>query len=309
MASGKQQLARLAAEQHGVVTRAQALASRITKRRLQYRLDLGLWKELCPKVYRLPGTADTWLQRLTAAKLWAQRDYAFSHRCAAALWGLDRFKKEVVELTTARRLRSVEKAIVHNVGSLAATDIAFVNGFRVTTMTRTLADLAENEAFNDVRASVDQALRRKWTTLDALEMASRRDRPGMTALRSLVLHYLNGGKPAESELEARVYELFEASGLPWPVKQEEIKVGDRVCRVDFHVPGTRLIVEADGQAFHGGDAFDTDRIRDIVLESNGYIVQRWTWKAVDEQPALLVEAARRVIALGPRPEDSTVSPP
>ncbi|MFT3837445.1 MAG: DUF559 domain-containing protein [Myxococcaceae bacterium] len=175
-------------------------------------------------------------------------------------------------------------------------------GFRVTTLPRTLVDLAEDEAFKDLRATIDQALREKKTTLNALEVALRVKRPGVPPLRALIQRYLNGAKPAESELEARALELFEAAGLPTPIQQHEIEAGGRTFRVDFHVPGTRLIVETDGYAFHSGAGYETDRTRDIVLESYGYVVQRWTWSSIHEQPRLLVEAAKRIIALGPRQE-------
>ncbi|MFT3841740.1 MAG: DUF559 domain-containing protein [Myxococcaceae bacterium] len=275
----------------------------MTKRQVNRRLETGEWKTVFRAVYRLPGSVPSQRQQLKAAALWAGKGYAFSHHCAAALHGFVRLASNVVELTTERNLRAEQSAVIHVVRDLSFSDVTMRRGFRVTTVTRTLIDLAENAAFKDVRANVDQALHHKWTTLRKLDAALQINRPGVPALRSLVRHYLNGGKPAESELEARAFELFEAGGLPLPAKQEAIEVNGRKYRVDFHVRGTRLIVEADGYAFHSGDGYETDRTRDIVLESHGYVVQRWTWTSIAEQPQLLIDAARRVIALGPRPED------
>src|SRR5438874_1357740 len=83
---------------------------------------------------------------------WAGHGYALSHRCAAALWGFTRFTDEVIELTTTRNLRLDPPAVVHQVPELKVRDIASIQGFRVTSATRTLLDLAAKQPWENVRA-------------------------------------------------------------------------------------------------------------------------------------------------------------
>lgn len=250
-----------------------------------------------PSVYRLDGTPETWRQKLRALTFWARRGYAFSHRCAAALWGFPRFTDEVIELVTTRNLRLESPCVAHRVEALPYRDIASIDGLRVTSATRTLIDLAGTEPWPDVRASIDHALGRRWTTLERLEIALQSQRNRLEAVRELIRSYRGGDAPAESELEARVLEVFEASGLPRPRKQRAITVAGKLRRMDFWVPGTPLVVEADGYAYHWDErAFESDRRRGNALAARGFIVLRWTWRAIRDRPEELVWEALQIIA-------------
>ncbi len=281
---------RLAAQQHGVVRRSQALQCGLTERQVRYRVMCGHWEELFPWVYRVEGSAPTWHQRLKAVSLWAAYGFALSHRTAAVLHGFDRYRGEPVELSVTRDLRS-SAAQVHRVGCLATVDLCLVNGLRVTSVTRTLLDLASNGPEHSVRAACDQALARKWTSLDKLDAALEQSawHRGTCFLRRLLRQYQGGDGPSESELEARVLELFEAAGLPRPLRQRRVMVGNRVRRLDFTVPGTPIVVEADGYAHHSSPtAFEEDRVRNNALTARGYRVLHWTWAAVHARPDELV---------------------
>jgi len=299
-----QKIERKATKQHGVLSREQAFKFGLKRGALLYRVKEGGWVEMYPNVYRLPGTASTWVQKLTGAALWAKFGYAFSHRCAAALWGFERYKTEVVELSTTRNLRCEPPPRVHRVLHLPDSDIKIVQQFRVTSVPRTLIDLAEEEDFEDVRACLNQALARRHTTLAELEDGFKGKRPGEPALRELVRKLKGGDGACESELEERVYALFERNGLPKPIRQEQHLVDGKLVRLDFHVPKTMLVIEAEGYAYHSGfDVFESDRRRGNSVTSDGYFVLRWTWDALTQRPDELVGHARRVIARGPRPED------
>lgn len=109
-------------------------------------------------------------------------------------------------------------------------------------------DLAATEDPQTLRANVDEALRRRWTTLDRLEVALARSasQAGAAALRALVRQLLGGEAPTESELEARVAELLEDAGFPRPVRQRVVRVQGGVRRMDFLIPGTSVVIEAEG---------------------------------------------------------------
>ncbi len=299
---------RLAARQHGVVRRDQALGCGLSESQVRHRVERGLWVPLFPRVYRVEGAARGWHQDLAAASLWAERGFGLSHRTAAAMHGFHRYPRGPVELTVTRDLRSTT-ATVYQVPFFERGELCLVDGFRVTSPTRTLIDLAALDAERDVRASVDQALARKWTSLEQLARAIDRapHHRGIRFLRKLVDEYSGGAGPTESELEARVLELFEAAGLPRPHTQRSVRAGNRLRRLDFVLPGTPIVVEADGYAYHASPAaFEEDRVRNNALTARGYRVLHWTWSSVRDRPdelvAELCRALRHPATLGGRRE-------
>jgi len=65
--------------------------------------------------------------------------------------------------------------------------------------------------------------------------------------------------------------------------------------VDFRVTGTPVFLECDGWAFHGlqRSNFERDRQRDADLLAAGWIVLRFTYRAVTSRPR---ETADRILA-------------
>ena len=254
---------------------------------------------MLPRVYRIEGSPLTWVQRLAAVALWAERGFAFSHRTAAALWGFARYREggePHVSVTRNVRTRALR---VHQVSSLQARDLGNAGGWRVTSQTRTIVDLCEGEDERDVRASLDEALRRRWTTVEHLERAADRaeHRRGVVLLRTLLRHYQAGEAPTESELEARVFELLSDEGLPRPTKQRSVIAGVRTRRLDFHFPGTPVVIEADGYAFHSSlEMFERDRERHNALAARGLRVLHWSWAALRDRPEELIAQLKSLLA-------------
>ncbi|GMU59105.1 MAG: hypothetical protein AMXMBFR34_08680 [Myxococcaceae bacterium] len=229
--------------------------------------------------------------RLKAGCLWAGRGYAISHGAAAALWGFDRFEEGRLELSLLRCARPHGDWTVHRVEVLSHRDVTAIDGLCVTSATRTLVDLAAHESAETLRASLDHALRRKWTTLDRLEAALSHlsVHAGRGPLRELVREYLGGNGPGESELEARVQELLEQCGFPRAERQRSVVVSGRVRRLDFRIPGTPVVIEADGYAWHSSPRdFEKDRARNNALIARGFRVLHWTWAALRDEPEELI---------------------
>lgn len=311
--------AQVAAMQHGVLRRDQAIGAGLTARQIDRARENGTWRDVFPSVYRVHGAAETWLGSLHAAGLWAGANrreatrlyqerpgrqvgdhvYAISHHAAAALHGFSRYPEGPLELTVTRAVRSPPSLQVHRVDVLLPEkDVVDVDGLSVTSIPRTLVDLAMAEADEDVRASVEQALSRRWMKLEELEKAIRRAgrRPGVTFLKALVKEYRGGDGPAESELESRVFELFEQAGLPRPLRQQRVRVGGQRRRLDFLIPGTRVVIEADGYAHHSSpEAFEEDRQRTNALLARGFKVLHWTWAGLHDDPQRLLTELLQVL--------------
>lgn len=290
---------RLASRQHGVLTRRQATERGLSAKQVCGRLSRGEWSRIYPSVFRVEGAPLTWRQTLKGASLWAERGYALSHTTAGELWGFPAFRGlGAVELSTTRRLRD-PNVVTHHVDVLDPRDIASRECFRVTSVGRTLLDLAAALDAQQTRELVEDALRRKLTTVDRLEqlLARNSGARGVHVLRALVWEFSGGDGPTESVLERRVEDLVLSAGLPAPRRQRTVLAGKRVRRLDFVFPEAKVIVEADGYAWHSTpEAFEKDRERRNALTRRGYIVLQWTWRALEERPGELLAELAEVLA-------------
>jgi very-short-patch-repair endonuclease len=291
--------ARLAARQEGVLHREQARRAGLSDRQIQWRVRTGRWERVHPGVYRQAGAPRTWWSAVQALVLWLGPDCVLSHRTAAQLHGFPRYEDaRALDLTVFRRVRQPTGIRAHRTTHLGTREVTVVSGLRVTSVERTLLDLSATEATHHVQACFHHALSRKLTTLDRLEtfLLRHAGHAGVALLKVLVHHASGRGGPCESELESRVLELLEAEGLPQPVLQQRVSAGGKTRRLDFRFPGTRVVLEADGYAYHSGvDAFERDRMRANALTLKGYRVLQWTWKAMQDHPDRLLDQLRAML--------------
>lgn len=284
----------LAARQRGVIRHDQARDCGLSRDQLQWRARSGRLCRVYPGVYRVAGAPEDASQRLKALALWLAGG-VLSHQTAAALHGFSQFAPGPLEATVTHGARAPSGVVVHRVGAIAPRDVTSLDGLPVTSISRTLIDLSATLEPSLFRSCCDEALRRKWTTLDRLDATLERNlrRPGLTQVRA-VLHALRGGDgPTESELEHLVRELLRDAGFPEPDRQRAIRTRERLRRVDFVFTDARVIIEADGYAYHSSaQSFEDDRRRDNALAARGYVVLHWTWTALHETPErLLVDLA------------------
>ena len=187
---------------------------------------------------------------------------------------------------------------MHRTAGFSRHDLSSVEGLCVTSVTRTLVDLCVLGNQGLLAATLDEALRRRKTTVDRLQAAlsTAAYRRGVGMLRALVDEQLGGTTPTESELEARVVELLASAGFPQTVRQQTIHVGGRVRRMNFHVRGTPVVIEADGYAYHSSlRTFESDRARNNELTARGLRVLHWTWAAVRDRPEELLGELRQTL--------------
>jgi hypothetical protein len=137
---------KIASTQHGVISGPQAESAGLpiwTVRRLCKEAG---WHRLHPGVFALwrpPDALDRWMQKLTAAALWMDGGSAVSHRAGAVLWGVAGTFATPIELSTTGRRRTTRPGvIIHHVTPFAAGEVVPHRGLRVTSVARTLEDLA-----------------------------------------------------------------------------------------------------------------------------------------------------------------------
>jgi len=219
-----------------------------------------------------------------AAVLASGHDAVLSHESAAALWGLRPTASARIALTTPRRLHRNPKLIRH-FSALPRDEITAHDGIPVTTVPRTLLDLAAVLHPQALARAIEQAeILRLLDTRAVEELLIRHPRrKGATRLRRL-LNAAVAPPHTRSELEERFLAFLDAAGLPPPIVNSRIQG----MEVDFAWPAHRLIVELDGYATHGTRAaFERDRLRDRRLQAEGWRVVRITWRQLHEGPSQL----------------------
>lgn len=289
-------IAQFSRRQHSLVTHAQALEV-WTETELKDRLRERRLEPLRRSVYRVAGAPETWHQHALAACLAAGDGAVASFATAATLWGFHDFIPDQLEITVPDRQRTrLAGVTVHN---------SFVSGHRhvgarslipVTSAARTLCDMTAWLPGTAIERHVDEALRRKLTTLRTLgAVADDLGGPGRrrsTVMRAILENRLPGYHPGDSNPEVRIANLLERAGLPRPVLQYRIQIGTRTVRSDLAYPELMILIEYDSWRYHSSRTeFDRDRARDRKLELMGFTVLRYTSESANSVIVAEVEEA------------------
>ncbi|HEU4701089.1 MAG TPA: DUF559 domain-containing protein [Conexibacter sp.] len=294
-------MAALVEAQYGVVARRQLLALGLTASMIETGLRRGTLVSLHPGVYaaghRQLRTEGRWL----AAVLWAGSGAALSHRDAAALHGLRPCNRSRIEITTGRRLRAERPGIeVHHSAVLDAQDITTVEGIPVTSVERTLVDLAGVVSKDSLAKALREAEYLRVVDVGKLRaiMHRTRTRHGRGHARLTAVldeHRRRGVQLTRSVLEDRFLKLCDRHGLPRPQMNFHVEGHE----VDACWPTHRLAVELDGWGRHKDRfAFQRDRTKGNAIQQAGWRLLRFTHDDVVRRPgesaaaigALLVEA-------------------
>ena len=215
-----------------------------------------------------------------------------SHRSAARLWGLIPRATAYPEVTRPARFRPRPAIVIHR-SSLPDDEIAVVDQIPVTSVPRTLLDLAAvvdrrqlEKAFNEAEV---RGLKDKLSIPDLLERYPRRR--GSAGLRSLVGDETAARGVTRSELEERFVALLDGAALPRPRLNAQVAVRGRFFEADCVWSDQRVMVELDGRAAHGTRrAFEKDRERDRLLQAEGWRVVRVTWRQLrNDAPGVVAD--------------------
>jgi very-short-patch-repair endonuclease len=273
-------IARIAEQQHGIVTMQQALDLGISRESVRHRVSERRLHPVHPAVYRVAGSPETWRGNLLAACLAAPGPGVASHRSAAKLWHLPGASERLVEIT-CRRWRRVQRSglVVHESGAVDAADVTLLDAVPCMTVERTLLSLGAVASAAVVEMAVDAALRRELTTLDGLHRLLRRlgrpGRDGVGVLRRVVERHSAEAGMTESVMETRLKQLLRRHGLAVPKFQYEVRAGHRfVARVDAAYPEHRIAIEYDSYEHHTGRAAHVrdSRRRNALVGMGWYVI-------------------------------------
>jgi very-short-patch-repair endonuclease len=284
-------IAALAERQHGVVSRKDLLETGVSRHAIAHRLREGRLHRLHRSVYAVGHRVLTADGRRIAARLAAGPGAVLSHRSAAAHWELRSSPALEVTVGTGGR-RSLPGVTVHYL-PLESDEVTTERAIRVTTVPRTLFDLAAVLPKHQVERAINEAEVRGMTDLLSLGDLVERypHRWGVAGVREILARLRFGLNIARSELESRFLALLDEAGLPRPEMNAQVPLADRWIECDCLWRGRRVVVELDGRATHDTSAaFERDRARDRMLSARGWRVVRITWRQLKADPeAVLVD--------------------
>ena len=289
----------VATSQGGPISREQLLELGVAPGAIKSWLRSGRLHSYYRGVYLLGHEALTLKGRMMAAVLAYGPEAVLSHRSAAMWREILQSARAKIDVTVPGRTRRAQHGIdLHLVRSLDPRDVTVHEGVPITTIPRTLLDLAEVLPRRRLKAAIETADRRGWFDGTAVQelLARSPGRHGLKPLQSLLVDF-EYDSLSRSELEALFFDFCAESGIPLPTMNVPI-LG---YTVDAHWPGTNVIVELDSRAFHlNAKAFEEDRKRDTQLVLAGYRVVRITHRQLTREPGAVARLLTQLLA-GPPP--------
>jgi len=248
------------------------------------------------------STAGEQALRVASVLAVGPRGAAGSHHSAAIIHGLDLLGRQAPGIAVTRvpgGSRKQRPGVRVHVAALPEGHVTRRGGVPVTSVARTVVDLARTSSFRSGVVVADSALRGKLTSKAELGavLADCARWPGLTRARRVVEF---SDARSESALESVSRVVFREQRIPPPELQEWVGGDDEgvVGRADFLWRRYGTIGEADGAIKFADPQRAIQQLRrDAMLREAGFEVVHFTWDDIVRTPgrvaALLREAFRR----------------
>lgn len=295
-------LQKIASTQAGLITRWQAVDAGCSRADFIRLLRLNRLRPVPPLqrgLYEAEPPKDWSHRELHSVLLLCGEGAVISHRAAGRLyqlWGIEGFPLEVI-LPPKKSIESVP-CVVRRM-ALPEEDVTVHKGLRVTTLPRTLRDLA-SVLDHDMLAIAFEAFRRfqpKQLPVLKTQLENQKFvREGTDALLALLADAdRRASRPMDSPFEVMVWRRLCLSGLPLPSSQFEFKAPNgRTYRIDFAYADLKIAIEVDGFGFHSDrKAFHADQVKMTQLKLAGWKVIRIDWERYCNDLAGFFEELRR----------------
>ncbi|OZF51390.1 hypothetical protein CH291_07495 [Rhodococcus sp. 14-1411-2a] len=290
-----------------MVRRSEALADGNADHELRAMYERGGWERLVNGVYvptsRLAGLSGQERHRLLIDAVFPMiaDGSTVSHRSAALLHELPLPTGGFDKVHVTRRRRGGGRAnaavIVHCAPWVPSTT---VDGIPVTSLARTVVDLARTEPLLSAVIAGDSALKRCDPKELESELQRARGWKGVAQARRAV-SLMDGRSENPGESQSRV--ILRESGFDVESQVEILDPDGRtVARIDWLVNGV-VVCEFDGKAKytkylrqdeHPGDVVFREKVREDAVRDLGYPVVRWTWADLANPAELVARVARAV---------------
>ncbi len=291
-------LIEIAVEQGGAVRHDQVRSCGFTKGQIDQRVRDGRWRPLGRFGYRIVDMSGS--MNLVRAAVATLPKAVASHDSAAELHELPKLRRGLATvLVHSRTTHLFPGVVVHRCHDLRDEHVEEVAGLPVTSVPRTIVDLAPFLTRRHAAAVLESVVADQRIQIDAVErvvdQVARRGKPGIQKIRSI----LDDRKPGPrngSPLERRGADVLRIGGLPEPRFEYSIP-WDPDRRFDAAFPTERLAIEWDSRRWHDlADAFARDRERDRQALLHGWRVVRFTWSDVTDHSNDVVNTVHRLLA-------------
>lgn len=288
-------VAALAAAQHGCVARRQLIEIGVSGATVARWVARWRLRRVERGVYAVGPAALTVSGRRMAAVLAAGPEAVLSHRTGGAVHGVFVDHGGRIHVTTPRAGGRGLAAFVAHQRRLDPRDRTEVDGIPVTTLERTLIDIAATERAHRLSKALERAEELRTLDLAAIQETLARSprQRGVARLRAAIERYEpKDPRLIRSRLESGMLRLLDEHRFPRPL----VNLNLHGWEADLHWPERALVIELDGwQGHRTREAFERDHRRDLDLEAHGFRVLRVSWEQFRTDRAAVVRALSRVL--------------
>ena len=260
----------------------------------------------------MPGVPVSDVTLVWAAVLQAGPGAVASHESALVVHGLRHLVPFRPAVTVEPGRRAAHPGVhVHRHSLGPADQFTAVDRLPVTTLERTVVDLASVVAFPRLRWMVDELVLAHGavsfgSVQRCLRQVERRGRRNIGNLQMVLDARQEAGPAPRSRTELTVDQLVAQSGLPVPQKEFPVPGWELGAGfVDRAWPEVKLILEVDGRTWHSREqSMARDRARDRAAAAEGWLVIRVLADEVRDVPEKVIadivaayEARRRQLVV------------
>jgi very-short-patch-repair endonuclease len=293
--SRESRLAALAATQHGVVAYRQLLALGFSPGAIEHRARVGRLHLVHRGVYAVGHARLSDEDRHMAAVLACGDGAALSRWSAARRWKLLRTHDAVIDVVVSGNPEGRKGIRMHRAKDLHRDDITKRDRIPITSVPRTLLDLAVVAPDRALERAVNEADRQGRLNRKAVSELLERNkgRRGTRRLRAVIDAVDPGTRRTRSELEVDFLKLCRKFKVDAPISNETVGGYE----VDIFWPSANLIVELDHYDYHRTPAeFTNDRRKWAALKKLGYEVLPVSDEWLNNDPREVAETVKALLA-------------
>lgn len=222
-------------------------AAGLSRRQIGLRVEAGVMFRMYRGVYAVGRPELSFEGHLRAAWLACGPGSAISHVTAARDWAIRRSTGRI-HISVPRGRSGHPGLVVHRPRTLAPEDVVQRDGYAVTSVARTILDMAPGQKPDTVARWIHEA--GVQGVLDHRELvaccARSRGQGRDVVELALLLHV----DDTASGLEDAWLEISRRAGAPRPTSRAWLWSGERLEEVDFWYPTLNQIIEVDGGRYH-----------------------------------------------------------
>ena len=283
----------LLAGQDGVIRRDQALATGMTKTRIDDLVRRRKWTAVLPRVYLTGPTQMSTKIRLRACWLWAGDQSVIAESAAAWLWGIAKEPPSIITVIIPLACRRTPQTGIRVVrGMVHPRDADFQDWIGVTTVARTCLDLARA----GLPDNLENALRLRRANVPKLELSLERGRGRRGQVRARQAFDEASTNPW-SVAERKAHQQLIAAGITGWTANPPVRLTIGIRHPDIAIEAIKLAIEIDGREFHTKEEnFENDHVRRKAFVRAGWTVLEFTVREITEDPELMIEIIKETEA-------------